>query len=105
MIRPVISDDDIPIYSFQADGSPIYTDKINGHFILDDVPSMCDADYECRTCLKVYRALCKLFCKPRNPADPKSPWIGLRPIKNKPLPIYDRALQILQAEALLPERP
>ncbi|KAK2655486.1 hypothetical protein Ddye_008538 [Dipteronia dyeriana] len=54
MIRPAISEDDIPIHSFQADGSQVYIDKINGNFIWDADPNMCDTDCECRTCLKVY---------------------------------------------------
>ncbi|KAK0578093.1 hypothetical protein LWI29_004993 [Acer saccharum] len=74
MIQPVTTEDDIPIHSFEADGSPIYTDKIRGHFIWDVDPNMCDAD-----------------C--------------LHPIKKKPLPIYDRALQILRSEGLLPPQP
>ncbi|KAK2662037.1 hypothetical protein Ddye_000611 [Dipteronia dyeriana] len=53
MIRPITSEDDIQIHSFQADGSPVYTDKIKGHFIWDVDPNMCDEDCECRTCLKV----------------------------------------------------
>jgi hypothetical protein len=48
MIRPVITEDDIPIHSFQADGSVVYTDKINGHFIWDVDPNMCDADLNAR---------------------------------------------------------
>ncbi|KAK2640766.1 hypothetical protein Ddye_022529 [Dipteronia dyeriana] len=73
MIRPVTSEDDIPIHSFQADGSPVYTDKIKGHFIWDVDPNMCDADCECRTCLKDYKTPYKSFHKPLKPNDPNSP--------------------------------
>jgi hypothetical protein len=105
MIRPVTTEDDIPIHSFEADGSAIFTDKINGHFIWDVDPNMCDADCECRDCFKGYLSPCKPSRKPYKPDDPDSPWIGLHPIKNKPLPIYDRALQILRSEGLLPPEP
>ncbi|KAK0573832.1 hypothetical protein LWI29_014262 [Acer saccharum] len=44
MIQPVTTEDDIPIHSFEADGSPIYTDKIRGHFIWDVDLNMCDVD-------------------------------------------------------------
>ncbi|KAK2656472.1 hypothetical protein Ddye_009524 [Dipteronia dyeriana] len=44
--------DDIPIHSFQADGTPVYIDKINGHVIWDIDPNMCDADCDYRKCLK-----------------------------------------------------
>ncbi|KAK0607802.1 hypothetical protein LWI29_020769 [Acer saccharum] len=106
MIQPVITEDDIPIHSFEADGSPIYTDKIRGHFIWDVDPDMCDADCICRRCLKdISPRSCKSWPKPHKPGHPDSPWIGLHPIKKKPLPIYDRALQILRSEGLLPSQP
>ncbi|KAK2658609.1 hypothetical protein Ddye_005142 [Dipteronia dyeriana] len=73
MIRPVISEDGIPIHSFQPDGSPVYTDKIKGHLIWDVDPNMCDADCECRTCLRDYKTPCKSFHKPSRPDDPNSP--------------------------------
>ena len=97
MIRPITTKDDIPIHSFLADKSPIYTDKINDHFIWDVDPNMCDADCacQCRVYLKGYHTSCKPRYKPHKPEDPDSPWLGLHPIKHKPLPIYDRALQIL----------
>ncbi|KAK2654931.1 hypothetical protein Ddye_007983 [Dipteronia dyeriana] len=59
---------------------------------------MCDADCECKAFSKVMRLSCK-------PDDPNSPWIGLRPVKNKNLPIYNRAFQILRSEGLLPDEP
>ncbi|KAK4381889.1 polyprotein [Sesamum angolense] len=36
-----------PIASFGADGHRIYTDRINGHFIWDVNPSMCDPECSC----------------------------------------------------------
>ncbi|KAK0574989.1 hypothetical protein LWI29_032165 [Acer saccharum] len=106
MIQPVTTEDDIPIHSFEADGSSIYTNKIRGHFIWDVDPNMCDADCICRRCLKdTSPRSCKSWPKPHKPGRPDSPWIGLHPIKKKPLPIYDRALQILQSEGHLPPQP
>ncbi|KAK2658556.1 hypothetical protein Ddye_005089 [Dipteronia dyeriana] len=98
MIRSVATEQEIPIHSFEADGTPIYTDRVNRHFIWDVDPEMCDADCECRNCHKPVKASCKPISLFRKPKDPHSPWIGLQPIKNRPLPIYDRALQILKEE-------
>ncbi|KAK2643040.1 hypothetical protein Ddye_024803 [Dipteronia dyeriana] len=95
MIRPVTTEEEIPIHHFEADGTPVYTDKINGHFIWDFDPEMCDADCECKACYKPMGS-CKPIHTRRDPKDPRSPWIGLQPIRNKPLSIYDRALQILK---------
>jgi hypothetical protein len=38
---------DIPVHSFEANGYPVSTDKINGHFIWDVNPSMCDPGCDC----------------------------------------------------------
>ncbi|KAK2651593.1 hypothetical protein Ddye_011449 [Dipteronia dyeriana] len=105
MIRPVTSEKEIPIHCFEYDRTPVYTDKINSHFIWDVDPEMCDTDCECRTYSKPIRSSCKPTSPPRDPKDPDSPWNGLLPIKNKPLSIYDRALQILKDEGLLPDEP
>ncbi|KAK2657385.1 hypothetical protein Ddye_010437 [Dipteronia dyeriana] len=59
MIRLVTNEKEIPIHLFEPDGTPIYTDKINGHFIWDVDPEMCDADCECRACYKRKRWPCK----------------------------------------------
>ncbi|KAK2648935.1 hypothetical protein Ddye_016424 [Dipteronia dyeriana] len=104
-IRPVTTEQEIPIHHFEADGAPVYTDKVNGHFIWDVDPDMCDADCECRSCHKQEKMSCKPATSYRKPKDPHSSWIGLKPIKNKPLPIYDRALQILRKEGLLRDQP
>ncbi|KAK2634721.1 hypothetical protein Ddye_029513 [Dipteronia dyeriana] len=103
MIRPVISEDDIPIHSFEADESPIYKDKINDNFIWDVDPDMCDADCECKACSKGIKSPCKPGSHHRKPENPNRPWTGLHPVKNKPLHIYDRAFQILRSERLLPD--
>ena len=47
MLTPFTFEKDIPIHSIQPDGSPIYSDKINGHFIWDTDPNMCDPDCDC----------------------------------------------------------
>ncbi|KAK0582089.1 hypothetical protein LWI29_021433 [Acer saccharum] len=102
LIKPVTTETDIPIHSFEADGTPIFTDKINGHFIWDDDYTMCDPDCDCRECLRIFSIPCKPAPKPQKPDRSSKPWIGLHPIKNKPLPIYDRVLQILRSEGFLP---
>ncbi|KAK2635024.1 hypothetical protein Ddye_029816 [Dipteronia dyeriana] len=106
-ITPVVAAD--TKFTRLADGSIQTTyeqiDKVNGHFIWDADPEMCDADCECEDCHKPVKASCKPISSFRKPKDPHSPWIGLRPIKNKPLPIYDRALQILKEEGLLLDEP
>ncbi|KAK2642875.1 hypothetical protein Ddye_024638, partial [Dipteronia dyeriana] len=105
MIQPITFEDDISIHSFQVDGSPVYTNKIDGHFKWDVDPIMCDANCDSRKCSKVPRSTCKPFHRPYKSDDPNSHWIVLHPIKTKPLPIYDRALQILQDEGLLHVEP
>ncbi|KAK3230823.1 hypothetical protein Dsin_002704 [Dipteronia sinensis] len=105
MIRLITSEEDIPIHIFEADGSAIYTDKINGHFIWDVDPSMCDADCDCRRSSRQHCTSCKTDRRSHSPEDPDSTWIGLLPISKQPLPIYDRALQILRTEGLLPQIP
>ncbi|KAK2665811.1 hypothetical protein Ddye_004385 [Dipteronia dyeriana] len=79
MIRPVISEEEIPILCFKHDGTPDYTDKINGHFIWDVDLEMYDADCQCRTCFKPTRSSCKPTRPSRYPKDPHSPWNGLLP--------------------------
>ncbi|KAK3230237.1 hypothetical protein Dsin_002118 [Dipteronia sinensis] len=106
MTRPVTSEDDIPIHNLEADGSAIYIDKINGHFIWDADPSMCDPDCSCRRSSKRHqRSSCNPDRQAHSPDDPDSPWVGLLPISRQHLLIYDRALQILRAEVLLPQPP
>ncbi|KAI9194301.1 hypothetical protein LWI28_004926 [Acer negundo] len=68
-------------------------------------PNICDADCECRDCLKDYYTFCKPTRKPHKHDAHNSPWIGLHHIKDKPLPIYDRASQISRSEGLNPLEP
>lgn len=44
MIRLVLKEDWCPIHVVTAKGEPIYIDKIDGPFILDVDPTMCDHD-------------------------------------------------------------
>ncbi|KAL0289622.1 UNVERIFIED_CONTAM: polyprotein [Sesamum radiatum] len=50
MITPIPVPEEIitPIARFGADGHPIYTDRINGYFIWDVDPSMCDPEFSCQ---------------------------------------------------------
>ncbi|KAL5797492.1 hypothetical protein ACOSQ2_002312 [Xanthoceras sorbifolium] len=48
MITPVAFEKDIPVHAFYPDGSVIYTNKINGHFIWDIDPNMCDDHCSCK---------------------------------------------------------
>nr|KYP76023.1 polyprotein [Cajanus cajan] len=42
MLEPFVKEKRIPIFAVHADGREIYTDRINGHFIWDVAPEMCD---------------------------------------------------------------
>ncbi|XP_057953966.1 uncharacterized protein LOC131148259 [Malania oleifera] len=105
MIKPVTFEKDIPLNSIAADGSPIYTEKVEGNFIWDVDPSMCDTDCACHS---PQSNGTKATCRPptihKRPDDPNSPWIGIRKPSTKPKPlwIYDRALEILKEEDLIP---
>ncbi|KAK2664065.1 hypothetical protein Ddye_002639 [Dipteronia dyeriana] len=77
MIRPVTSEKEIQIHCFEHDGTSVYTNKINGHFIWDVDPEMYDADCECRACSKPIKSPCKPTRITRDPKDPHSPWNGL----------------------------
>ncbi|KAK2637541.1 hypothetical protein Ddye_032333 [Dipteronia dyeriana] len=96
-VPPVTTEKEIPIHRFEPDGTPVYTDKINGHFIWDVDPERCDADCECKACYKPVKSPCKSIRSRRDPKDPHSPWI--------PLSIYGRDLQILKDEGLLLDEP
>ncbi|RDX82732.1 hypothetical protein CR513_36433, partial [Mucuna pruriens] len=47
MIRLAVKEGKIPIWGVHPDGKPIFTDKINGHFIWDVAPEECDPDCDC----------------------------------------------------------
>ncbi|KAK3232258.1 hypothetical protein Dsin_004139 [Dipteronia sinensis] len=55
-----------------------------------------------RSSQKHYKS-CKHDLRSHSPNDPDSPWIDLLPIQNKPLPIYDKAIQIPRNEGRLPQ--
>ncbi|KAK2650262.1 hypothetical protein Ddye_017751 [Dipteronia dyeriana] len=77
MIRPVTTEKEIPIHRFEPNGSPVYTDKINDHFIWYVDPEMCDADCEHRACYKPRKSPCKPIRSYQDPKDPHSPWIAI----------------------------
>ncbi|MCI57765.1 polyprotein-like, partial [Trifolium medium] len=47
MIEPVLVEDWCPIHAVTTSGDPIYTDKIDGHFIWDVDPDLCDPGCDC----------------------------------------------------------
>ncbi|KAI5407905.1 hypothetical protein KIW84_053954 [Lathyrus oleraceus] len=47
MIQPVLKENWCPVHVVTAEGKPIYTDKIDGHFIWDVDPTRCDPDCDC----------------------------------------------------------
>ncbi|RDX88691.1 hypothetical protein CR513_29685, partial [Mucuna pruriens] len=118
MIRPYVKEGKIPIWGVHPNGETIYTDKVNGHFIWDVDPQMCDSDCDC--CFDndsddgdpeeedssddEDERPCKPPPPPQRNKDPKEkPWVGLHQQK-KPDPdwIYKRGLEILQERNLLP---
>jgi len=93
MIEPCTKEGKIPIWGVEPDGNPIFTDRINGHFIWDADPEMCESDCDCEEDLEDSSdssdsddepeppSSGKDFCRP--PPPPKRPdardrpWIGL----------------------------
>ncbi|KAL5756920.1 hypothetical protein ACOSQ2_021666 [Xanthoceras sorbifolium] len=100
MITPVAFEEDIPVHAFHPDGSIVYIDKINGNFIWDIDPNMCDDHCSCKWKKKT-KPSCSQSKQPFKPGDPDSPWIGLH-TPRKPLDVYEEALRILKEEGLLP---
>jgi len=47
MISPVTKERKIPLAGVFPDGKPLFTDKVNGHFIWDANPDLCDSDCDC----------------------------------------------------------
>nr|KYP68911.1 polyprotein [Cajanus cajan] len=47
MLEPFVKEGRIPIHAVYADGKEVYTDRINGHFIWDVDPGMCDPECNC----------------------------------------------------------
>ncbi|WVY95395.1 hypothetical protein V8G54_034483, partial [Vigna mungo] len=101
----------IPIRRVLPNGKPIFTDKINGHFIWDVGPSMCDPDCECskdddsseddepneEDKNKDHEYYWKPFPPPRRRSEPSSgPWIDIhQPKEPYPLWFQKRCAEIL----------
>nr|KYP44002.1 polyprotein [Cajanus cajan] len=47
MLTPFVKEKRIPIFAVHPDGKEIYTDRINGHFIWDVAPEICDPECDC----------------------------------------------------------
>ncbi|KAF3442844.1 hypothetical protein FNV43_RR16762 [Rhamnella rubrinervis] len=100
-------DKDIPISQFNTNGSLTFMSHVDGHFIWDVDSSMChpdcdcdwddDSDDECYSSRRRKKKIEKFRCKPQTP--PRRPHQDL----TKPLPIYRKALKILEKET--PVRP
>ncbi|KAI5404686.1 hypothetical protein KIW84_051739 [Lathyrus oleraceus] len=100
MIHPVLKEDWCPVYAVTTDGKPIYTDKIDGHFILDVDPTRCDPDCDCwmhdndiDRDIILPKTNKKGRCKPSPPPQRRfdqdnGPWVGIHG-KKKPLSIYE----------------
>ncbi|KAI5434801.1 hypothetical protein KIW84_021568 [Lathyrus oleraceus] len=113
MIQPVLKEDWCPVHAVTTEGKPIYTDKIDGHFIWDVDPTRCDPDCDCwmhdndiDRDIILPKTTKKGRCKPSPPPqrrfDPDNgPWVGIHG-KKKPLSIYEEGLKILRKEGLLP---
>ncbi|XP_048230557.1 uncharacterized protein LOC125370129 [Ricinus communis] len=131
MIQPVkrYYEKKIPIHSFSSNGWEVYESKINGHFIWDVDPSMCDAGCLCQDDLDDQEIISKgtktwkrkHACTSSHRHDDKDddqpdsvqisvqtrkdrPWIGLPPEKNKPMSNDDylrRCFEILKEEGLM----
>ncbi|KAI5411214.1 hypothetical protein KIW84_056373 [Lathyrus oleraceus] len=113
MIQPVLKEDWCHVPAVTTEGKPIYTDKIDGHFIWDVDPTRCDPDYDCwmhdndidRDIIlpkTTKKERCKPSPHPQRRFDPDNgPWVGIRG-KKKPLSIYEEGLKILRKEGLLP---
>ncbi|KAI5400362.1 hypothetical protein KIW84_065304 [Lathyrus oleraceus] len=113
MIQPVLKENWCPVHAVTAEGKPIYTDKIDGHFIWDVDPTRCDPDCDCwmhdndiDRDIILPKTNKKGRCKPSPPPqrrfDPDNgPWVGIHG-KKKPLSIYEEGLKILRKEGLLP---
>jgi len=118
MIQPCTKEGKIPIWGVQPNGTPIFTDKINGHFIWDADPDMCDPDCDCHHDYDDSSDEEEEgdddnpgSCKPSPPPHGRSPpadrsWIGLHQ-QNLPDPFWKqkRCLEILGRYPSLPRLP
>ncbi|KAI5432125.1 hypothetical protein KIW84_036031 [Lathyrus oleraceus] len=113
MIQPILKEDWCLVYVVTIEGKPIYTDKIDRHFIWDVDPTRCDPDCDCwmhnnninqdiilpKT--KKNRR-CKPPHSPQRRFDPDNgPWVRIHG-KKKLFSIYEEGLKILKKEELLP---
>ncbi|XP_014619596.1 uncharacterized protein [Glycine max] len=97
MIKPKVKEDSrMSIFAVKADGSVIYSDKVNRHFIWDVAPEMCDSDCSCddhdgdtdentddddddEDKWKPEPRPCKPPPPPQRRSDPKNgPWTGIK---------------------------
>ncbi|KAG5032675.1 hypothetical protein JHK82_016250 [Glycine max] len=95
MIKPRIKEDSkMPIFVVKADGGVIYSNKVNGHFIWDIAPAMCDSDCSCdehdgdideetddeeEDKWKLDPRPCKLPPPPQRRSNPENgPWTGIK---------------------------
>ena len=120
MITPGAAEKKLPIHAIEPNGQIIFSDKIDGHFLLDIPRSgMCEPGCICHTWFypmpenDEWRRACTGDCKrpatpckpplkPQRKSDPDNgPWVGIRK-KKEPLPIYEEALRILRQEGYPP---
>ncbi|KAI5423648.1 hypothetical protein KIW84_030028 [Lathyrus oleraceus] len=113
MIQPVLKEDWCSVHDVTTEGKPIYTDKIDGHYIWDVDPTRCDPDCDCwmhdndiDQDIILPKTNKKGRCKPSQPPQRRfeldnGPWVGIHG-KKKPLSIYEEGLKILRKEGLLP---
>ncbi|KAL2325543.1 hypothetical protein Fmac_024601 [Flemingia macrophylla] len=97
----------IPMYAFKANGKSIFSNKINGHFMWDTNPAMCDEDCDCwmdqededetEEEEKRSHRPCKPPPKPRKPEPENRPWVAFRKPPT-PLPLDDEMITILRAK-------
>ncbi|TKY73166.1 hypothetical protein E2542_SST01916 [Spatholobus suberectus] len=102
---------EIPVYSFCQNGTPVYTDKLNGHFLWDVAPEMCDPNCDCWRGWEdsniedepeqKRKRPCKPLPKPRKPELKGRPWVAFTH-KPKPLPLYDKMINIMRKENFPP---
>ncbi|QCD84109.1 Viral movement protein [Vigna unguiculata] len=112
MIEPYTKEGKIPIWGVEPDGNPIFTDRINGHFIWDADPEMCESDCDCEEDSENSSdsddepeppSSGRDFCRRRPPPPPKKPdkggrpWVGLHQ-QQEPEPFWKekRCAEILR---------
>ncbi|TKY68071.1 polyprotein [Spatholobus suberectus] len=105
-------EEEIPIYPFRQNGTPIYSDKLNGHFLWDVALEECDPDCDCwrdrwdssdteDEPKQKRRGPCKPLPKPRRPEPKARSWVAFKQAP-KPLPLYNEMIKILRKEKIPP---